>query len=226
MYALTSVKLYNHAVYDFGHGGPGFPIWHRFLLMWFERELQWMLGGDSKFAIPFWDWSLDKHRMFPFQEHIYGASEENATLIGNFANWTLICDVTLDVICDPSQSTDYMTRFGNREVYVADYSKWPRREEICKSMTIPVYDSPPYSSKVLGSKSFRNYMEGFYRGNEICNETLFDCSANNTSRIQLHNQVCSDTPTALGIYFVINHQCSKFSDAKVFIHTHCRCIIC
>ena len=193
LYAFTSYKIF-HLVYDFGHGGPGFPIWHRFLLTWFERELQWMLGGDSNFAIPFWDWSLDEHRMFPFQEHIYGASYENATLIGNFANWTIVCDVTLDVICDPSQSTEYMTRFGDREVYVADYPKWPRREEICKSMTIPVYDSPPYNSKVLGSKSFRNYMEGFYQGNEICNKTLFACSAiSNTTRVQLHNQVCSSS---------------------------------
>ena len=109
----------------------------------------------------------------------------------HFANWTIICDVSLDVICDPSQSTEHLTRFGNREVYAADYPKWPRREEICKSMTIPVYDSPPYNREVEGSKSFRNYMEGFYKGNEICNATIFACSVvSDTTREQLHNQVC------------------------------------
>lgn len=208
VYSLADVKIIllpNNSVYDFGHGGPGFPIWHRFLLTWFEREIQWMLGGDSEFAIPFWDWSLDEHRMFPFQGHIYGASDENATLIGNFANWTIVCDVSLDIICDPSQSTESMTRFGNQEVYVADYPKWPRRAEICKSMTIPVYDSPPYNRAVLGSKSFRNYMEGFYQGNEICNETIFDCSViSNTTREQLHNQVCS-VHTCICIYNMYQH---------------------
>ena len=150
-----------------------------------------MLGGDSNFTVPFWDWSLEDHRMFPFQEHVYGASDENATLIGNFADWTIVCDVSLDIICDPSQSTEHLTRFGNREVYAADYPKWPRREELCKSMTIPVYDSPPYNRGVEGSKSFRCYMEGFYNGNEICNDTIFACSViSNTTREQLHNQVC------------------------------------
>lgn len=151
-----------------------------------------MLGGVKNFAIPFWDWSLENHRMFPFQEHVYGASDENATLIGNFANWTIVCDVSHDIICDPSQSTGHLTRFGSQEVYAANYTKWPRRKEICESMTIPIYDSPPYNHKVEGSKSFRNYMEGFYVGNEICNDTLFACSViSNTTREQLHNQVCS-----------------------------------
>ena len=148
-----------------------------------------MLGNGSNFAFPFWDWSSPDHRMYPFQEHILGASNTNGTLIGNFANWTTVCydSISTGQLCDPSKSKQNMSRFGSPEVYAANYTKWPRREEICKAMDISVYDSLPYDASVEASKSFRNFMEGFYIGNETCDSVLFECMTE-TGRLQLHNQ--------------------------------------
>ena len=158
--------------------------------MWLERELRWMLGGDINFSVPFWDWSSEKHRMYPFQENVFGASDGKGGLVGNFANWSIICNDSLStgVICDPTVRSIHLARFHNQEVYNGNYSKWPRREEICEALAIPTYDSAPYDSGVVGYKSFRNFMEGFYAGNESCNDVLFDCISQ-TSRLQLHNQV-------------------------------------
>ena len=176
-------------MYDFGHGGPGFPVWHRYYLMWYERELRWMLGRESDFVLPFWDWSSEKNRMYPFKEHVYGASDEAGTLFGNFANWTTVCTDQIDHICDPTESNGPIKRFRTHQVYEANYTKWPRREEICEALSIPVYDSPPYNTIVEATYSFRNFMEGFYVGNESCDSNRFDCTSN-TTRLQLHNQVC------------------------------------
>lgn len=150
-----------------------------------------MLGGESSIDIPFWDWSSEKHRMYPFQEHVYGALDGNATLIGNFANWTIVCHDSLQDtsrICDPSQLKNHIIRFRKPEVYTANYTRWPRREEICQALSILVYDSAPYNPDAEAKKSFRNFMEGFYIGNESCNKNLFDCTTQ-TSRLQLHNEV-------------------------------------
>ena len=158
--------------------------------MWFEREIQWMLGNDSNFAFPFWDWSSENNRMYPFQEHILGASDEKGNLIGNFANWTTVCSdsVSTGNICDLSQTKEHLTRFRTSELYAAKYTRWPRREEVCKAISIAVYDGPPYDTGVEEHKGFRNFMEGFYVGNETCNSSLFDCTSH-TNRLQLHNQV-------------------------------------
>ena len=158
--------------------------------MWFERELQWMLGNESNFSFPFWDWSLEKHRMYPFEENILGASDKKGNLTGNFANWTTVCTNLKNPssLCDPSVTLEHMTRFRTTKVYSANYTQWPRREEIKKAMTIPMYDSRPYNTVVDEHESFRNFMEGFYVGNETCNSSLFTCLTS-TSRLQLHNQV-------------------------------------
>ena len=46
---------------DYAHAGPGFSTWHRYLNLWFEWELQYMLESmdDSEyhmFRLPYWDW--------------------------------------------------------------------------------------------------------------------------------------------------------------------------
>ena len=183
-----------YPVYDFGHGGPGFPVWHRYYLMWYEREIRWMLGGNKEFAIPFWDWTAESNRMHPFKEELFGASDEKGNVIGNFANWTVICEVDLDHICDPTQTTSRMMRFGTPEVYVANYTKWPTREQVCEAISIPVYDIPPYDPTSISLRSFRNFMEGFYfRGDsedaKECVESNVECSSDEIMKRQLHNEV-------------------------------------
>lgn len=155
---------FGFVVYDFGHGGPAFPVWHRHYLMWFEREIRWMLGGDKEFAIPFWDWTSEENRMFPFKEDILGASDKYGNLIGNFANWTVVCYIDLDHLCDPTQDSARMTRFGNSEAYAANYTQWPTRDQVCNALNKPSYDISPYNTFTSTKHSFRNNMEGFIEG--------------------------------------------------------------
>ena len=149
-----------------------------------------MLGGDSTFAVPFWDWSSEKHRMYPFHERRFGVPDENGSLVGNFANWSVICNGSDDtgIICDPTKANLHLYRFRTREAFAGNYSQWPRREEICEGVSIPIYDSSPYDTNVAADISFRIFIEGFYVGNETCNSDLFMC-VTSTNRLQLHNQV-------------------------------------
>ncbi len=46
------------------HRGPVFLPWHRIMLIWFEMQLQRVLG-DPFFGLPYWDWALDGTPPFP-----------------------------------------------------------------------------------------------------------------------------------------------------------------
>lgn len=112
--------------------------------------------------------------MYLFKEHLFGASasDEAGMLIGNFANWTTVCNDKTDHICDPTEGNGHIKCFSTHKVYATNYTKWPRREEICQALSIPVYDSPPYNTIVEAIYSFCNFMKGFYVGNESCDISL------------------------------------------------------
>jgi len=49
------------------HEDPSIFLWHRWFLYFHERLLSWALGGNTQFALPYWDGSLDERLPLPDQ---------------------------------------------------------------------------------------------------------------------------------------------------------------
>ena len=133
--------LCTSTVDDYAHGGPAFLTWHRLALLWMEREIEWMLGGNRMFTIPYWDWSTSEHRTFPFSETVLGLHDKDGNLKGNFDDWDVICsdvDTNHSVICNPTMQGGALTRCNDNEACTANYSKWPNRIDIHQAL----HDTP------------------------------------------------------------------------------------
>ncbi len=59
------------------HGGPFFLPWHRVYLYFFERIVQ-AASGVNDFALPYWDWTLDRQLPRAFREAVNGQQSGNA----------------------------------------------------------------------------------------------------------------------------------------------------
>ena len=81
---------------DFAHGGPGFLTWHRYYLLWLEREIGKVIGNPN-FALPYWNWEEYKgHDLFV--DDLFGArysvTEPKCKSVPKIGGkpWIAICD--------------------------------------------------------------------------------------------------------------------------------------
>ena len=77
--------------YDFSHQGPNFPVWHRVLLLWFERELQ-KIAEDDSFTLPYWDWLNQDRNCTICTNDLMGKSDLGGTVgvmdsLSPFSQW-------------------------------------------------------------------------------------------------------------------------------------------
>ena len=192
---------------DRAHQGPGFPTWHRLLLVWLERELQLMLG-DHLFRFHFWNWLDPGQRGVPFLNHRLGATNDSI-VTGDLVdgNWSLICweNVTklpLYEVCDPRNfSESRLIRCPNATLCEKDNPVWPSYADYYYALSIENYDSLPYTFRVeCTEESYRNYMEGFLykRGTDCRNDPM--CTVEEmgmTTTLKLHNVVSLELYIAL-----------------------------
>ena len=57
--AMTSFTPPIQSDRNAAHRGPVFLPWHRFMLLQLEMNLQRVLGNDTTFGLPYWDWAQD-----------------------------------------------------------------------------------------------------------------------------------------------------------------------
>ena len=186
---------------EFAHEAPGFPTWHRYFLVWLEREIQIEIG-DHLFRLPYWDWRDPAQREILFTWNRLGANiggEVFGELFG--ANWPTFCWEDFSgkepplPICDPTiPSGQSLRRCPFALLCGKDNKYWPGYEDVAGSLSIKHYDTSPYDSFVVDTdRSFRNYLEGFITrpGSDCGNDTM--CSANYlrgvTVRRVIHNIV-------------------------------------
>ena len=187
---------------DYAHEGPGFPTWHRQLILWLEREIQVELR-DHTFRLPVWDWRNPALRDILFRQDRLGENV-NGEVVGDlFTNWQTFCWADNNglpypvPICDPTiPSNQSLRRCPSPNSYLCDKNgqNWPTYEDSYKALSIETYDAAPYTRFVEGRRSsFRNFYEGFVvmpelncRGDTMC---LVDMVKNVTIHRKLHNAV-------------------------------------
>ena len=187
---------------DYAHEAPGFPPWHRLLLLWLEREIQ-VLISDHTFRLPLWDWRDPTQKETIFQRDRLGENI-NGTVVGElFTDWTTVCwEDTAGMeypvpLCDPINSDNQTLRrcpYPNSHLCDKDGSNWPTYADVEKVLSIECYDAPPYDRFIENtSSSFRNYFEGFISkpGTDCGNDTM--CTVDHVKNItivrKLHNSV-------------------------------------
>jgi tyrosinase len=57
--AMNTFTPPNQGDRNAAHRGPVFLPWHRFMLLQLEMNLQRVLGNDTTFGLPYWDWAAD-----------------------------------------------------------------------------------------------------------------------------------------------------------------------
>ena len=95
--ALPACYAYNGAMVDFAHTGPAFPLWHRYMILLFEREVQRITNNPS-FGLPYWPW--DENDTSPFTPEYFGVpgsvNGPAVNVTGRVINpndWNTICDM-------------------------------------------------------------------------------------------------------------------------------------
>ena len=187
---------------DYAHEGPGFPTWHRQLMLWLEREMQVQIN-DHTFRLPFWDWRDPSQREILFRKDRLG-DNVNGTVVGElFDDWKTFCwENTAGLgfpipICNPIVSDNQTLRRcpePNSYLCKKNGGNWPTYEDAEKALSIDIYDASPYNRFVEDTGgSFRNYLEGFVTrpGNDCGSDTMctVDRVKNVTVSRKLHNSV-------------------------------------
>ena len=136
--------------------------------------------NDDSFSLPYWDWTKPENRKPVLSNDWYGSSV-NGNIQGRFAAWQTICwnktDLTCDrkgILCDPTITTGLLRRCPVDAACNENSQLWPTQKDVDVAVSMPNYDSSPYS---FASTGFRGYAEGFVNNscgsdNALCNKGI------------------------------------------------------
>jgi tyrosinase len=142
---------------DAAHMGAAFFPWHRQFLLMFEQQLQTV---DPSVTLPYWDWTVDNQvDSYLWQPDLMGGdgsdADNEAVIDGPFAkgNWEL----TVFDHGDEHQ-IPWITRDLGMGGLAPDL---PSADQLEQALSIPTYDTEPWSAMSFASESFRNFLEGW-----------------------------------------------------------------
>ena len=151
--------------YDFSHQGPNFPVWHRVLLLWFERELQ-KIAEDDSFTLPYWDWLNQGRNCAVCTNDLMGESDLGGTVgvmdsSSPFSQWLTVCkapeEKSICRHCNFSMEGEPLVRF------MKPMGHFPDTEQYEFTFNFTHYDEYPYNKISRGG--FRIALEGFLNKN-------------------------------------------------------------
>ena len=227
------LQMPNERIPDFGHEGPTFLTWHRAYLLYFEREMQYMLN-DLTFALPYWDWTepnairIFNTTLFGVDDcMIDGSTSRNRITSKYFRNWTPVCtnfkNLTAALnMCDPyvndipecggKSHIDRCVNGTEDEQQCRAGGKLPTQNDVNLALMQSEYDRCNYNNK-NETNGFRNSLEGFYDFDY--NGDKYNCGNETKVFANLHNRVhlfigglMQDVPTSSNDPIFWLHHCN------------------
>ena len=174
---IIIIILFHFIAYDYAHEGPGFPTWHRLLVLTLEREIQIALN-DSSFSLSYWDWTdfqgQPDWKSLIFSDDKLGGYNETGYLTGEYynpENWTSICwpEVGTNETCDPTDPSGIrpIIRCNRNYACTADAGLFPTEADAYRALNNyklwrDSSSNEPYASyNKFAKNSFGNFLEGF-----------------------------------------------------------------
>ena len=151
--------------YDFSHQGSNFPMWHRAVLLWFERELQ-KIAEDDSFTIPYWDWLNQERNCTVCTKNLMGETDLEGAVGGidsssPFSEWLTLCQPAANESicrhCNFSLEGEPLSRF------MRPSGRFPDTKQYEFTFNFTHYDEYPYDRHSRGG--FRIALEGFLNEN-------------------------------------------------------------
>ena len=163
------------------HKGPVFLPWHRFMLLQLEMNLQRVLGNDSTFGLPYWDWATDgelppasQKKSAIWAVNCMGGNGSPVTT-GPFAfnasnpnSWRV--RVTASVNGQLVQVNRGLRRqLGASVQGLPNPNRLPRKAHTTTVLTQRPYDADPWGTT---SSGFRNLVEGWQSNPQVAPPSL------------------------------------------------------
>ena len=179
---------------DYAHTGPAFHTWHRYLHVWLEWEIQYILKnkGDNDyhtFRLPYWDWRVEIQKGIGipveelFTESRFGSTKNVSgfpRVVGDIVEpdgWDSVCVQVPFAICDPNNNTGPLQRcpFTGTDPCNSSNPDWATIQLVNDALAIGIYDTPPYN--ILSLKGYRAFIDfDISRDVESCgNDRMCQC---------------------------------------------------
>ncbi|XP_072341516.1 tyrosinase-like [Scyliorhinus torazame] len=148
---------------NFAHMGPGFVVWHRKYLLFFEKEMR-HLTQDEDFVVPYWDWTRFNSCDICTDE-LMGSNDHSGKLLGTtpLTTWKEICSYddgdedNFHLICpEPIGEKTFITRKPGGDHRAQSL---PTHIDVMRTLRIVDFDAFPFNQ--YAPYSFRNTIEGF-----------------------------------------------------------------
>ena len=200
--------------FDYAHESVGFLTWHRLYLLWFEREMQYVLDG-TQFTLHYWNWTNQADRSEPFGTEKLGVPSADGTVTGMLMNnWYSVCKASAaddKSVCNPeTHRSPGIIRCKNTTKCAITYQEWPNSQSVRRCLMIDQFRRDTTNNGISNKydkASFGNYLEGFAI-DDLCDNGKALCNANKIPSSdfprRLHNQVSrSYTLIAIAMLLII-----------------------
>ncbi|XP_069496681.1 tyrosinase-like [Ambystoma mexicanum] len=186
----------------FATRGPGFLTWHRWFLLFLEREIQ-ILTGDDTFSMPYYDWSVDAGTCHVCNNDYMGKTSSDGVLTSSsyFGSWRSICsgyyyDYKYCPVAEDGCKMEPLQRSPGTDPTAPTM---PTAKDVEEALKWETYDTPPYDH--TSTRSFRNIVEGYMSPTDGTTESA---NMNLLVRLYMGGSMAQDTICSADPLFLLH----------------------